>query len=126
MTIKELIERLERAEHADPVLDFWVWWWGKTSHRRDQEPSQDFADERILSTAAPNYSGDLKAAATLVPEGYRWRVEQLRNRFAAHVYPTVGETTAQVTKAKAAAPALCAAVLRTRMCFVNDVMRGRH
>lgn len=126
MTPNELIEELERAESGDSRLDFWIWWWGNVSSPRGDRPAQEFVEEKLRSAEAPRYSSNIDAAATLVPEGYRWSLEQLRDRFAASVHPPVGRTTAQVTEARAAAPALCAAVLRTRICFVNDVMRGRH
>jgi hypothetical protein len=127
MTLKDLIDLLEGAPQGDPSLDFWIWWWGKQSDpRRGLEPPEDFADARIQLEAVPRYSSSIDIAATLVPEGYRWRIEARYRYYIACVAPPIDDLDDRTTEAKAPATALCAAALKCRLSFVDDVMRGRH
>ncbi|MGB8275422.1 MAG: hypothetical protein WCF16_09180 [Alphaproteobacteria bacterium] len=127
MTLTELIHLLEGAPSGDPSLDFWVWWWGKQSDpRRGPEPPDEFAHVRIQQASVPQYSSSIDIAATLVPDGYHWRIESHQGHFVACVAPPIDDLDNRSTEAKTPAAALCAAALRCRLSFVNDVMRGRH
>ena len=126
MRIRDLIAKLQEAPCGDPALDFWVWWWGEEVGPRGDEPEERFADERILSACSPHYSSNLDIAAGLVPEGYHWRLEKHRGRYVASVSSPFDEFDTQAIEARDAALALCAAVLRCRLSYVRDVMRGRH
>lgn len=125
MIVSELISQLEEASDGDPFLDFWVWWWGQQANPRSEQPPREFVEETIQSATAPSFSRDLSLALTLVPKGYRWRLERQDDGFTASVIPLAGDFDARVTEGRAAAPALCAAVLKSRLSYVNDVMRGR-
>jgi hypothetical protein len=125
MMLRDLIEKLQEATCGGPTLDFWVWWWGEEAGPRGGEPEERFADERILSSAAPQYSTQIDIAARLVPEGYQWGLRNEDGRCIASVTPPNGNLGAQTSAAQAAALALCAAALRCRLSFGREVMRGR-
>jgi len=125
MMVRDLIAKLQEAPCGNPALDFWVWWWGQEAGPRGGEPEEHFADERILSAAAPQYSSNLDIAARLVPEGYHWRLERHNGRYVASVVSPWGDLDAQLIEARDAALALCAAALRCRLSFALEVMRGR-
>lgn len=126
MMLRDLISSLQEASCGGPALDFWVWWWGEEAGPRGNEPEERFADERILSASAPQFSTEIEVAARLVPQGYHWRLEQHGGRYVASVASPFGSLDAQTSEAKDAALALCAAALRCRLGFVQEVMRGRH
>jgi hypothetical protein len=125
MMLRELIDKLQEAPCGDPMLDFWVWWWGEEAGPRGDEPEETFANERILSFAAPQFSSSIDIAARLVPEGYEWRTEKKDGRAIAVVTPPSGNVLVQTITANNPALALCAAALRCRMSYACEVMRGR-
>ena len=72
MTPQELIERLEKAEDYDPLLNVAIWRAvdPEAVDRMDRELSQFGVDDFLLANNCEDFTGSLDAALTLVPEGW--------------------------------------------------------
>lgn len=98
--MKELIERLEKAEGPDRNLDAMIHW--QIKNGVGVGAAQD----------APHYTASLDAAMTLVPSGYQWDM----TAYGSGAHASVGGTKKFGTAhdAKTPALALCIAALHSR------------
>ncbi|TAL02651.1 MAG: hypothetical protein EPO08_06465 [Rhodospirillaceae bacterium] len=77
MTRDELISRLGNTESSSKELDFWCWWYGKSTEAdkpNPMPPPEDYVESNLMSHAnsfAPTLSVD--AALRMVPENARVR-----------------------------------------------------
>lgn len=75
VALAALIEELGGAKKGSRRLDFWCWWYGKSteSTKPDPEPPPtDYVEASLRHDDSPRYTTSLDAALTLVPEGYEW------------------------------------------------------
>ena len=121
MTRDELIAALEAATGPSRELDWWVWWYGKSTEAtapNPRPPGEEYIRDSLEANNSPRYTASIDAALTLVPKGWMvelWTAqptdtERWNSRVAAYYHPNhkyYGENAYT-------AIALCIAALKAR------------
>lgn len=80
MTRTDLIAGLLSSIDGSRELDFWCWWYGRSTESGKADPKpppEDYVRAALISNDAPRYTRSIEAALTLAPEGAEYSISTL-------------------------------------------------